>query len=151
MCFYVYFINIFINFHLKNNLYTLYMSERVQIVKLDYLHDIIQYMNNLIMYNQQKLKSLDYIYYSPSKEYDKIKIKYDKHILNEFIYIDHNSFKYYVYYVPLDIWSNILDDIHLLNDNRDDIPEEIKYDITGFINSYKNIYDKKYVQYDKKI
>ena len=151
MCFYVYFINIFINFHLKNNLYTLYMSERVQIVKLDYLHDIIQYMNNLIMYNQRKLKSLDYIYYSPSKEYDKIKIKYDKHILNEFVYIDHNSYKYYEYYVPLDIWFNILDDIHLLNDNREDIPDEIKNDITGFINSYKNIYDKKYVQYDKKI
>lgn len=127
------------------------MSERVQIVKLDYLHDIIQYMNNLIMYNQQKLKSLDYIYYSPSKEYDKIKIKYDKHILNEFVYIDHNSFKYYEYYVPLNIWFNILDDIHLLNDNREDISEEIKTDITGFINSYKNIYDKKYIQYDKKI
>jgi hypothetical protein len=103
------------------------------------------------MYNQQKLKSLDYIYYSPSKEYDKIKIKYDKHILNEFVYIDHNSYKYYEYYVPLDIWFNILDDIHLLNDNREDIPDEIKNDITGFINSYKNIYDKKYIQYDKKI
>ena len=127
------------------------MLEKTQIVKLDYIYDIFQYMNNIIMYNQDKLKSKDYIYYSPNKEFEKIKNKYSDEILKELTYLDHDKYSYFDYFVHINIWFNILDYIHELNDNRIDIPDELKDQITNFINTYKNIYNRKYIHYDKKI